>query len=84
MTYGEITAGTSPSLTSLSENFADSTPIAISQHATRPTPPPYAAPLTRAIVGLDRKFSVRISAASRSASSRFSASLGLAPCRASS
>ena len=74
-TYGEITAGTRPSLTSLSENFAASTPIAMSQQATRPTPPPYAEPFTRAMVGLERKFSVRINAASRSASSRFAASL---------
>ena len=31
----------------------------MSQHATRPTPPPNAAPCTRAIVGFDRSASVR-------------------------
>ncbi len=40
ITYGDITAGTSPSLTSVRPNFALSAAIAISQQATSPTPPP--------------------------------------------
>ena len=40
-----------PSLASDNANVASIAPIAMSQQATRPTPPPYAAPCTRATVG---------------------------------
>ncbi len=50
-TYGLITAGISPRRTSERANIAVSAATAISQQATRPTPPPIAAPLTRAMVG---------------------------------
>ena len=49
MTKGAITAGTMPSRTSLVANCALSAAMAMSQAATRPTPPPSAAPLTMAI-----------------------------------
>ena len=75
MTYGEITAGSRPSLLSVRPNFASGTPMAMSQQATRPTPPPKAAPCTRAIVGLGSSSRVRIRRARARASSRFSASL---------
>src|SRR6185437_12588864 len=39
-TYGAIVAGTRPSFTSLSANFAPSMPTATSQQAISPTPPP--------------------------------------------
>src|SRR6202521_4025386 len=71
-TYGEITAGTRPSFASVSENVAVCVATAMSQHATRPTPPPYAAPCTRATVGLRKCAMVRMSAASPIASRRFS------------
>src|SRR5690606_29481904 len=48
--------------------------MAMSQQATRPTPPPNAAPWTRAMVGFGSSSKVRISRARVSASSRFSAS----------
>ena len=47
----------------------------MSQQQTRPTPPPKAAPLTRAMVGFGSALSVAISSASLSASSQI---LGLA------
>jgi hypothetical protein len=46
--------------------------IAMSQQATNPTPPPYAAPCTRAIVGFDRLRSVFSMLAIAIASARFS------------
>ena len=48
----EIAAGMSPSFASESENVASCAAKAMSQQATRPTPPPNAEPWTRAMVGL--------------------------------
>src|SRR6478672_5711697 len=73
-TYGEITAGMRPSFASESAKVACCEATAMSQHATRPTPPPYAGPCTRAMVGLRKCARVRISAASPMASRRFSSS----------
>ena len=58
-TYGEIVAGMRPSLLSLNAKVASTAAIAMSQQATRPTPPPNAAPCTRATVGFGSSFSVR-------------------------
>ncbi len=61
-----------PSFTSESENPASCVATAMSQQATRPTPPPNAAPCTRAMVGFLRWAMVRIRAPSPIASRRFS------------
>merc|ERR1719505_106055 len=50
MTWGEITAGITPSFTSDSVMCAVFTAIAMSQQQTRPTPPPMAEPFIRAMV----------------------------------
>ena len=68
-----MTAGISPSRTSDRLKLAASDAIAMSQQATSPTPPPNAAPWTRATVGLGRKLSTRINSARAPASARFSA-----------
>ena len=52
MTNGEMTAGASPSRTSVSAKLAASLATAMSQQATRPTPPPRAAPWMRPTIGL--------------------------------
>ena len=72
ITYGEMTAGIRPNFASDNENVATCVPTAISQHATNPTPPPSAAPCTRAMVGFERPCNVDISVASALASRRFS------------
>ena len=51
MTYGEMTAGRIPSFTSDSPNFVCGEAMAMSQTATRPTPPPIAAPVIRPTTG---------------------------------
>ena len=71
---GEIVAGMRPSFASDSANVASCAAIAMSQHATRPTPPP----IRRAVHARDRRLrhAVRASrsiAASACASARFSA-----------
>jgi len=48
---GEITAGASPSFTSLKQKTAVSTATARSQTAVRPEPPPKACPWMRPITG---------------------------------
>src|SRR4051794_9760056 len=68
-----MTAGISPSRTSDRLKLAASDAIAMLQQATNPTPPPNAAPWTRATVGLGRKLSTRINSAKALASARFSA-----------
>ena len=52
ITYGAMVAGIRPSLVSVRQNSAVSDATAMSQAATRPTPPANAAPWTRAITGL--------------------------------
>src|SRR5258706_1860602 len=69
-----MTAGMRPSFTSESAKAASYVATAMSQHATSPTPPPSAAPCTRAMVGLRRCAMVRMSAARPIASRRFSSS----------
>ena len=73
MTYGEIVAGTSPSFDSDRAKVASTAAMAMSQHDTSPTPPPYAAPCTRATVGLGHSSTARSIAASAVASARFCA-----------
>src|SRR5690625_4985140 len=70
-----MVAGASPRRTSVSPNRADSRATDMSQQAIRPTPPPKAWPLTRAMVGQGRLLSLRSMAASCRASARFSSSL---------
>src|SRR5450631_743596 len=70
-TYGLIVAGMSPRRASDNAKTASGVPIAISQQAMRPIPPPNAAPWTRAIVGLGSSFNVVSIAASAFASARF-------------
>ena len=62
-----------PSFASDSENVASCAAIAMSQAATRPTPPPNAAPCTRATVGFPIPASVASIVASAVASATFSA-----------
>ena len=73
-TYGPITAGIRPRRTSVVPKVACALATTMSQQATRPVPPPSAAPLTRATVGLGSSFKVCISPASALASARLSAS----------
>ena len=70
-TYGLMVAGDRPSLDSVSANSASTVPTAMSQAATRPTPPAKAGPCTRAMVGLDIRSSVFSMAASARVSFRF-------------
>ncbi len=67
-----MVAGESPSLTSVRQNSAACEPMAMSQAATRPTPPAYAGPCTRATVGFDIRSRVFSIAASALASFRLS------------
>src|SRR6266850_6868869 len=72
MTKGEITAGRIPSFTSVKPNCTDSTAIPISHAATRPAPPPNAAPWTRAMTGFGHFAIARYIPANLRASSMFS------------
>src|SRR5437870_1540070 len=72
ITKGEMTAGRIPSFTSVKPNCTDSTAIPISHAATRPAPPPSAAPCTRAITGFGHFAMARYIPASLRASSMFS------------
>ena len=67
-----MVAGARPIFTSLRQYQAVSTLTAMSQAATRPIPPAYTSPCTRAMVGLGHSAMVRSIAASLLASARFS------------
>ena len=70
-----MVAGTIPILTSLKDRFVLSVPKAMSQQQRSPTPPPNAAPLTRAMVGFEHSFKRFINRAILRASSLFSSKL---------
>ena len=72
-TYGEMTAGRMPSLTSASEKTVPSAAIAMSAAATSPTPPPIAAPCASATTGFGHASIARSIRAIFCASASFSA-----------
>ncbi len=79
--WGPITDGRMPNLASLTEKLALSAATAMSQAQVRPTPPPSAAPCTRATVGLGSAAMRASMPAKRRASCRFQSSLArLARC----
>src|SRR5436190_22548446 len=77
-TNGLINAGTMPSFTSVNPNCAFSVAMLISHAATRPEPPPSAAPWTRAMTGLGQRTIVKNISIAVSASRRFSSGVNLA------
>ena len=70
--YGEMTAGMTPSRTSVVPKIAFSAATTTSHTATRPVPPPSAAPWTRATIGFASSSNARKSDASSAESRRFS------------